>query len=410
MKKIYIKTYGCTLNQKDSEQIIKDTIVTNSLKDLKKTDVVIVNTCGVKEQTQTKILNYIKNLKKIVSEKNIHVCGCLVDIDREAILKIAPNANLYKVSERKKLEQLLPKNKKDIQKKLTSTIIISNGCLGNCAYCAVKFARGKLDSKPIKKIIEEINSALENGAKEIQLTSQDTACYGLDIKTNLIELLEEIINIKKDFKIRLGMGNPQHLKPILKDLIKIYKNNKMYKFLHIPIQSGDNKVLKEMNRYYKIEDVFEIINEFKKQIKDISIATDIIVGYPTENEKQFENTLKALKKMNVRVVNISRFGQRKGIEANKYKDLKGDIKKKRSREATLFCENLIYNNNKKYLGKTIEVFINEKGKNNTLVGRTNNYISVVLEGYNNLKISDKINMKITDLSKYYLISKNSYQN
>jgi threonylcarbamoyladenosine tRNA methylthiotransferase CDKAL1 len=403
MSKLFVKTFGCTLNKKDTEEIISNTDFTDDLKNIKTCEKILINTCGVKEQTQTKIINFLKKIKsEKILEKNIIIFGCLVDIDKEALEKILPNAHYFKVSQKKEIKKLIAiNNKKTKTKKTTSIIIISNGCLGSCTYCAVKIARGNLESKPILKIIDEIKVSIDNGAKEIFLTSQDNACYGQDKGTNLISLLKEILKIKGDFKIRIGMANPQHIKPILKELIKIYKNKKIYKFLHIPIQSGDNKVLKDMNRFYKIEDVFKIVKEFKKEIKNITIATDVIVGFPTEKEEEFKNTIKAIKKIKPLAVNISRFGMRKGIVANKYKDLPGNIKKERSRTLTKLFEKIAYSENKKERNKKYTIIITEKGKNNTSIGKTDNYKSVVL--FKTIEIGKKINVKIKNTEKYYLV-------
>ncbi len=403
MSRLFVKTFGCTLNKKDTLEIVKNDEYTDDLNNIKMADYILINTCGVKEQTQTKIINFLKKIKEQkINENKIIIFGCLVDIDKSALKKIIPNARYFKVSEKEKIEKIIGKRKEAKIKETTKIIIISNGCLGNCYYCAVKFARGTLVSKPIKQIVKEIKKEItQNNAKEIYLTSQDCACYGKDINSNLVLLLKEIIKIKKDFKVRVGMGNPQHLLPILKDLIKIYKNKKIYKFLHVPIQSGENQVLKEMNRYYKIEDAFKIITEFKKNIKNITIATDIIVGYPTENNKSFKNTLKVIKKIKPDIINISRFGQRKNIEANKYKELSGTIKKERSRQITNLFEKICFENNKKYLNKTKEILITEKGKNNSMIGKTNEYKSVVV--FENINIGEKIKVKINKVDKYYLL-------
>ncbi len=407
MSKLFVKTYGCTLNKKDTENVVKEHYFTEDFAEIKKSDYILINTCGVKEQTQTKILNFLKKLKenKIPQEKII-IFGCLVDIDKEALVKEMPDAKYFKVSEKEKIEVIINNvgnNKKNL-KKNTDTIIISNGCLGNCYYCAVKFARGRLESKPIEKIIKEIEySVNEENSKGILLTSQDNGCYGFDINENLNTLLKRIIEIKGDFKIRVGMANPQHLKIIIDDLIKIYKNEKIYKFLHIPIQSGSNKVLKEMNRYYTIEDVYTIIDKFKKEIPEISIGTDIIVGYPTETEEDFKETIKVIKKIKPNFINLSRFGMRKNIEAEKYKDLISRTKKERSREITKIFEKYVLEKNKLEIGKEKEIIITEIGKNNKFVGKTNNYLSVVID--ENAKIGQKLKVKIIDADKYYLKGK-----
>lgn len=404
MSKLFVKTYGCTLNKKDTENVVKEHNFTEEFSEIKKADYIFINTCGVKEQTQTKILNFLKKLNenKIPQEKII-IFGCLVNIDKEALVSEMPNAKYFKVSEKEKIESIINniENNKSSNKKNTQTIILSNGCLGNCYYCAVKFARGKLESKPIEKIIKEIEySVNEEKSKEILLTSQDNGCYGFDINENLNTLLKKIIEIKGDFKIRIGMANPQHLKIIINELIEIYKNEKIYKFLHIPIQSGSNKVLKEMNRYYTIEDVYDIIEKFKKEIPDISIGTDIIVGYPTETENDFQETIDFIKKIKPNFINLSRFGMRKNIEAKKYKDLISRTKKERSRKVTKIFEDYLLDKNKEEIGKEKEIIITEIGKNNKYIGKTNNYLSVVID--ENVKIGQKVKVKIIDADKYNL--------
>ena len=404
MSKLFVKTYGCTLNKKDTENVVKEHNFTEEFSEIKKADYIFINTCGVKEQTQTKILNFLKKLNenKIPQEKII-IFGCLVNIDKEALVSEMPNAKYFKVSEKEKIECIINnvENNKSSNKKNTQTIILSNGCLGNCYYCAVKFARGKLESKPIEKIIKEIEySVNEEKSKEILLTSQDNGCYGFDINENLNTLLKKIIEIKGDFKIRVGMANPQHLKIIINELIEIYKNEKIYKFLHIPIQSGSNKVLKEMNRYYTIEDVYDIIEKFKKEIPDISIGTDIIVGYPTETENDFQETIDFIKKIKPNFINLSRFGMRKNIEAKKYKDLISRTKKERSRKVTKIFEDYLLDKNKEEIGKEKEIIITEIGKNNKYIGKTNNYLSVVID--ENVKIGQKVKVKIIDADKYNL--------
>jgi len=401
MKSIFIKTFGCTLNQRDGEDIVKGLVLSDTEKNA---DIIIINTCGVKEQTEIKIYKYITDNILPLKKKEIIVTGCLIDINSEKLKMLLPFAKFYKISQKAKLIKELDKHRqKTIEKKqITKAIIIANGCLGNCSYCAVKFARGKLDSKPITEIVAEIKRATILGTKEILLTAQDTACYGFDLNTNIIMLLKEIIKIPGDFKIRLGMGNPQHLKKIKKELSEVLKNEKIYKFLHVPVQSGNDSVLKKMNRYYSRKEYLELISYLKKNIKDLTLATDVIVGFPTETEKEFKDTLSLIKKCNFDVVNISRFGQRKNVEANKYLDLSGTIKKERSRITTTLCSEIALENNKKMIGKTKEITITEIGKNNTSIGRTNEYKQVVV--LKKHKLGEKIKVKIKNAKTGYLIA------
>ncbi len=405
MKSIFIKTFGCTLNQRDGEDLVFGLLTTTKEKDA---DVIVINTCGVKEQTENKIYKYITDSILPLKNKEIIVCGCLVDINSEKLRKLLPKAKFFGIKDKQKLVSYLEKNKpkqknKKIEKtEITKAIIIANGCLGNCSYCAVKFARGKLESKPIKKIIAEIKDAIDSGTKEILLTAQDTACYGLDINTNIVELLKEASKINGDFKIRLGMGNPQHLKKYKKEIVEIFKSEKIYKFLHVPVQSGSDSVLRKMNRYYTKKEYLELVNYFKKNIKELTLATDIIVGFPTETEKDFKETLDLIKKCKFDIVNISRFGQRKNIEANKYKELSGTIKKERSRLTTILCSEIALENNKKLIGKTKEILITESGKNNTSIGRTNEYKQVVVS--KKVELGEKLKVKIKEARTGYLLA------
>lgn len=411
MKTIFIKTFGCTLNQRDSQDIVFG--IAES-KDEKSADIIVINTCGVKEQTETKIYKYISDHKEEFcarAERNrlkeIILTGCLVDIDSKTLKELLPKAKMFGIGDKQKLIAYLDKFRNKRQKtkpEITKAIIIANGCLGNCTYCAVKFARGKLKSKSIDEIKDEIKDALKNGTKEILLTSQDTGCYGFDIKTNIVSLLKEIITIPGDFKIRLGMGNPQHFKNYKKEISKIMKSEKMYKFLHVPMQSGSDSVLKKMNRYYTKKEYLDLISYFRKNIKDLTLATDVIVGFPTETEKDFLETLEVIKKCEFDITNISRFGQRKGIEANEYRELHGRIKKERSRIVTGLCTKIAIENNNKLIGKTKEILLTENGKNNTLIGRTNNYKQVVVPK-DKLILGKNLKVKIAAAKQGYLEAK-----
>ncbi|MFA5745344.1 MAG: tRNA (N(6)-L-threonylcarbamoyladenosine(37)-C(2))-methylthiotransferase [archaeon] len=402
MFSIFIKTFGCTLNQRDSLDIIKDISITYSEK---LANIIIINTCGVKEQTEIKIYKYIRDNLKDLKNKEIIITGCLVDIDSSKLKELLPKAKMFGIKDKPKLLKYLDQYriKKNNKEKLeiSKIIIIANGCLGNCSYCAVKFARGKLKSKTIEQITKEIKEALANGTKEILLTAQDTGCYGVDINTNIGELLKEATLISGQFKIRLGMGNPQHFKNYKKEIVNAMKSEKMYKFLHVPLQSGNDEILRKMNRYYSVKEYLDLINYFKKNIKGLTVATDVIVGFPTETDKQFKDTLKIIEKCNFDMVNISRFGQRKNVEANNYKDLPGEIKKERSRITTELCFKIALKNNKTQIGKTKEIIIVEKGKNNTWMGRTNEYSAVIVS--TPFKLGQITKCKIIDAKRGYLI-------
>jgi len=404
MTKIFVKTFGCTLNQKTTEELTtRSEIVTN----LEQADYVFINTCGVKEQTEYKIISYLNELKKNnVPDEKIILFGCLIDIDDSKLKTNNPKSIFLGLKEASKLKKIINSNniiKKNT--KTTETIIIANGCLGSCSYCAVKFARGKLKSKPIKKIIAEAKYAIKNGAKEILLTAQDTGCYGFDINTNIIELLKEILKINGEFRIRLGMANPRHLIKFYKDLSKLYNNPKLYTFLHIPIQAGDNNTLKLMNRFYTIKEPRKIIEYLRKSHPNITIATDVIVGFPQETNEEFKNTLKYIKEINPSIVNISRYGKRKGIEANKLKEVNGQEKKRRSRELSKITREIVIKNNAIFVGQTKIILLNETKDKNTIVGKSPEYLPIVIKKTKHTKLGNFIKVNIISQKEYYLFGK-----
>jgi len=344
MKKIFIKTYGCQSNIADSEQIagiLKGYKIVNSIKEA---DIIIVNTCSIKLKTQNKILDFIK---KIPKNKILIVGGCLpfsLDLKKysnniSAIFNTNSILELPKII--KNLQNSLPIIKEKriniprIRKNKNIAIInTSQGCLGNCDYCSAKLARGNLQSYSILDIKKELTTAIKQGCTKIYLTGQDLGCYGLDIKTSLPNLLKELIKIPGDYTIRIGMINPNYALKYLRQLIQIYKSNKIFPFLHIPVQSGSSKLIKNMNRYYTISDFKKIVRTFRKEIPNITIATDIIVGHPLETKLDFKQTIRLIREIHPEVLNISKFASRPKTKASKLKQLPSNLIKERSKQLT----------------------------------------------------------------------------
>ena len=418
--RFYFETFGCKFNQAEAE-LIRKILKENQFEEAskKEADFVILVTCGVVEKTERKIIKRAIELKKL--GKKIIFAGCLPLISPEISQKIADGligpSNILdlprvvkKVLKGKKAKAL--KQKPIDKAKLKSFVIpkntcaaivpISEGCLSFCSYCATRLAKGRLRSFDKKEILENIKEALKSGAKEIQLTSQDLGIYGLDKgKFLLPELLKEISEIKGDFRVRLGMTNPGFLKRIFVEILKILENEKFYKFLHLPLESGSNKVLKDMKRGYKVEEFLEMVLEFKRKFKNSLLATDIIVGFPTETEKDFKETISVIKKIKPEILHLFRYSKRKGTEAAKLKDLPDKFKKERSRILTKIWKEILKEKSKKYLGKKFEALIVEKRKN-TFLARLPSYKVVILkEG----KLGEFTKVKIVGAKPNYLIGK-----
>src|SRR3989344_3448830 len=341
--KVFIQTFGCQANIADSEQIA-GLLKQNNYElanDEEGADAIIVNSCSVKNKTQSKILDYLKKNKN----KKIFVGGCLtktIDIkkyvpevtavfDTNSILKIPEilETGQDHFSSKKEHRILLPIIRKD---KETGIVAIGEGCLNSCTFCATKLARGNLRSYRIGDIKRNIENSIKNGCKTIFLSSQDNGCYGFDIKTSLPELLNEIIALEGDYVIRIGMMNPWHLNKITNNLIESYKSEKIVKFLHIPVQSGSEKVLRDMKRIHTVENFKGAVKKFRNTFSDITIATDIIIGYPTETEEDFQQTYNLVKEIKPEVLNISMFSSRQKTKASKLKQLPSELIKERSKK------------------------------------------------------------------------------
>ena len=419
-KFIFIQTYGCSANQNNSE-ILKGILasagyqITNNEKIA---DILIINTCIVKGKTENKIKRRIQDLKKIYPKKPTIITGCMPETDKKAIQQLNPKAlmlgthnikniiNLIQnqenyLNQRNEEKILLPKISNN---KLISITQISEGCLGDCSYCKAKLAKGKLFSYSEEKIIKSIQNDLEQGAKEVWLTSQDCAAYNLDRgNSGLPELLNKILSLKHKFKLRLGMLNPNHILPILEELIQIYKNKKMYKFLHIPIQSADDKVLKDMNRNYKIEQAENIIRSFKKEIPYITIATDIIVGYPTETEQSHKNNLNFIKNFKPDVLNLSKFSSHKQTKAGLLKELPIQTINRKSTEIMNEHRQTAMENKHYLKDKIIKVFVNNKTAQGIYEARDENYNIVLIKSDDKSVLGKTIEVKIKQIGVHHMI-------
>jgi len=351
MISVCVLSFGCVANQ-DNAFIMKGLLSEagyDLVDNFEDAEVVVVATCIVKAKTENKMRSLIESVK----DKKLIITGCMPQAQQKLCEEIAPNASLVNTYHIKKIvevvEDLLNGKKclklgfvkevklglpKITKERNVATVQISEGCQGKCTFCIVKLAKGDLVSYPLKEIVEEVSSLVDKGYTKILLTAQDTAAYGLDLgeKSQLPLLINEICKIDKKFILRVGMMNPIHVVDMVDELIESFKNEKVFKFLHVPIQSGSDKVLRDMARPVKVEQFETIVNRFRKSFPEISIATDVIVGYPTETEEDFEKTVSLIKKIQPEVFNISRFGSRPGTEAAKLKPLITQEVKRRSLE------------------------------------------------------------------------------
>lgn len=418
--KVYIETFGCTFNQGDS-QIMAGLLQEKNAEIVQKpenADIIIVNTCYVKHPTEQKVLNRIKRIQEQFEDKKLIISGCMVEIDPEKLNNAAPTAGWIGPRQIKstldvvescyngesariighgtEIKAGLPKMRFD---PLVHIVQICEGCDGRCTYCCTRFARGKLQSYPVEIIKKEVKGAVNEGCVEIQLTAQDTAAYGKDTGETLPELIKEITTIPGDFRLRIGMLHPKSIMGSVNEIIDVFKHKNVYKFIHIPIQSGSDSILADMNRGHTVAQFKEIISKFRREIPEISIATDIIVGYPTETEEDFEYTLNLIRDIRPDFIHISKYRHRPMTLSSSLPEIDHDIMKKRSKALNDLKSKILYENNQREIGNTHELLIIEKGSKGGYIGRTNSYKPVVVE---NAEIGSFVKVKINKVTSTYL--------
>ncbi len=399
------------MNKSDSERIasVLEKIGFKSASDIKEVDLILVNMCSVRQSAVDRVYGLIPKFKKLKTKNSklkTILTGCILKEDKkkftknfDLILNIKNLPNWPKYLNLTKTFHLKPKTYLRIQPKyknnFSAFIPISNGCNNFCSYCVVPYVRGSLICRPYQEILKEAKNVIEKGFKEIWFLGQNVNDYKSKV-VNFAKLLKMVNDIRGDFWIRFTSPHPNDFSDELIETIA--QCQKVTPYLNLPVQSGDNIILKRMNRLYKIEYyknlVKKIRSAFKKYRqgleKEIAISTDIIVGFPGETKKQFENTLGLFKEIKFDMAYIAKYSPRPGTAAAKLKDnIAQREKEKRYKILTEILKETVLKKNKKYVGKTIEVLI-DKQKNEFLIGKSRHYKTV------------KINLKP---KTYYLNSK-----
>jgi MiaB/RimO family radical SAM methylthiotransferase len=384
--KVFVEGFGCSLNQADTAAI-KGLVERNNFQfsSPEKADYLIINTCAVKTPTEFRMLKRIRQLLKLKKKKSqLIVFGCLSEISPEKIKALGEEIillgpKLAELSELLALGQInfSPNNQVVRANQYVSILPVCRGCLGACTYCCVKNARGRLQSYSPQELNQAFSQAIKE-TPEIWLTAQDLGAYGQDLGINLIDLLKTLLKNKGEFRIRLGMMNAQFLKNFEDELLELFKDERLYRFLHIPLQSGSDKILKAMKRNYSRSDFLALIRKLRKELPLLMLSTDVIVGFPNEMEKDFQQTVSALKAMQPDIVNISRYGQRPETEAAQMKNqVYGWVKKERSRILTKEAGQLSAQRNKLFKGRQ-KILVTEPGSKGNFQGRNNYYKPVII--------------------------------
>jgi len=407
--KVYIESYGCSANLADAEIIAgllldAEYTITQSPSEA---DLNIIVTCTVKDPTYQRMVTRLKALTSL--GRPMIVAGCMPKTSKDAILRINPQASLLgpisvdrirEVAERtlkgERVQELNDTYNKLLQPRVlrnpvVGVVQIASGCLSACSFCQVKIARGKLRSFDEALILEEIVRLVKRGCREIWLTSQDNGCYGKDRGSSLADLLDKIAKLDGCFKVRVGMMNPTHIIYDIGRIVDVLREEKFFKFLHIPVQSGCNDVLSDMRRGYTREDFIGIVNEARRMIPAVTLSTDVIVGYPTEKEECFKETIAMLEQVKPDVVNISRFSPRPGTRAALLPQLPVTVVKQRSATLHNLVKLITLEKNKSWLGWRGEALVDEEVKG-AKVARNPYYKAILL--YDGVELGSYVDVEV----------------
>jgi threonylcarbamoyladenosine tRNA methylthiotransferase CDKAL1 len=425
--KVWIEAYGCSASMADSEMIsglLKGAGYEIATKKSQSALNLIV-TCSVKDTTEHRMVSRIRTMTK--SGKPLIVAGCLPKADRAKVESVSSSASLLgpncidKAPDAVRLAlsggRLValrdsPLDKVNIPRvrlnPLISIVEIASGCMSECTFCQTKIAKGWLRSYRIGDIVRQIKSDIESGCKEVWLSSTDNGCYGRDIDTNLVELLKACCSIEGSFKIRVGMMNPMYLPAILDRMVNLFcENDKLFKFLHIPVQSGSDRVLKKMKRGHTSKTFMEAVEAFRSKIPEMTISTDIIVGFPSETEDDFKETVDLVERSQPDIVNISRYAARPGTKAYGWKGMRvsSQVSKERSECMHALTRRIAKKRNSIWQDWEGDIVIDEIGK--VRQGRNYAYKPVVISSSTDapdcqILLGDKMRVKIYDFSNFSL--------
>src|SRR3989339_519788 len=377
--KIHFKTFGCKVNQCETAQMRADVLRSGYLiSEVIDADLIIINSCTVTSNADNKVKQYLRKCLRINTKARIYVTGCYVDREKSNLENEFSKVNFFLNSKKQNILKVLNLKFAPLTSKFLPVfnnhtrafIKIQDGCDGKCSYCVVPKVRSRLFSKEIEDIIKEVKSYVSSGYKEIVLCGIRLGKYQAGNKNTLVNLMRALESIHGLYRIRLSSIELLDITDELIELIE--KSKKICHHLHIPVQSGDNRILKSMRRPYTTEIFFNKIKNIRKKITDIGITTDIIVGYPLDNEISLKNTYNFAKKCRFSRIHIFRYSKRPDTEASMLKNECNNIlTDKWSKKITQLDLWLRKNLKNKFLGKKMEILAETNG-----FGYTSNYIYV----------------------------------
>ena len=416
MARVHVEAYGCSASFADSEMI--SGLLANGGHSLaeseKDADLSVIVTCSVKDATAKRMIHRIKSL----NAKPLIVAGCLPKAEERTVAKFAPGASMMgpnsigqtllvadaalagkrmlALEDTDDAKTGLPKVRLN---PAVGIIEIASGCMSECTFCQTKLAKGDLKSYRIGDIVREAESEVSQGCAEIWLSSTDNGCYGLDIGTDLPELVDAVAAVPRSFMIRVGMMNPMYMPRIQDRLQKSFASGKVYKFIHVPVQSGSGRVLADMRRGHTADTFRDIVRTFREKDDRFAVSTDIIVGFPTEAEEDYEDTVSLVAETKPDIVNLSRYSARPGTKAAAMEQIDAATVKRRSKKLYDMASRISYERNKEWVGWSGPVLFDEISRDG-IKGRNYAYKPVWVK--DNVRLGSTHTVRITSAASHSL--------
>lgn len=431
-KKYFLRTYGCQMNVHDSEEIkyYLESLGYEAVEELEKADIVVLNTCAIRENAKDKVFGYLgrcKHLKKENPNLIIAIAGCLMQQPKEieeihnkhqyidiiiGTHNLSELPSLIEEANNKKNQNIEVYSNSDVvfenvkynrDSKISAWINIIYGCDKFCTYCIVPFTRGRERSRKMEEVLDEVKTLKDQGYLEITLLGQNVNAYGkdLDLGYDFATLLENVAKTGIP-RIRFVTSHPWNFTDRMVDVIAKYDN--IMPYVHLPIQSGSDEILKKMNRKYTIEEYKKLFDQIKKKIKNVSVTTDIIVGFPNETDEDFQKTLDIVNYCKFDGAYTFIFSPREGTAAARMEDkITMQVKEERLQKLNELVNKYSLESNIKLLGKTVEVLVIDKSEkdDSKVYGYTDTMKLVNINGDKNL-IGKIIPVKITDAKSFSL--------
>ena len=432
MKKYLIITYGCQMNENDSEKIsgMVEELGYNRTEDEKDADLIIMNTCSVRENANNRFFGNLGNFKKLKKKNSgliLAVCGCMMQ-EGHIVKKIKEKYSFVDIvfgthniaslpslleecdAKRKLIVEVLEDSDKlaeglpvHRQFKHKAFVSIMKGCNNFCSYCIVPYTRGRERSREYQNILSEVRELANDGVKEVTLLGQNVNSYGknLDDPVPFAKLLKMVSEVEGIERVRFMTSHPKDLSD---ELIEVIRDNpKICRHIHLPMQSGSSRILKLMNRHYDKDTYIKLVKKIRREIPDVAITTDIIVGFPTETEEDFLDTLDVYKECEFDTAFTFIYSKREGTKAA-VMDGQIDEKTVKDRFDRLLKlhDEIVLKQNKKYLNREVDILIDGKSKtnDNVLTGRTSSFKLVNFTGKG--ETGDIVKVKITDVHTFHL--------